>query len=102
MVLKIILIYAGNSCLKSGNVPPYMSPVQGGSLLSIMKAAVLPPALAPFPILDGADVVEPPLPPAIKPSITAPPTSQPSAGHLAAVFALSWAIAMLTVSLLLL
>ncbi|KAI0488846.1 hypothetical protein KFK09_028685 [Dendrobium nobile] len=53
--------YRKNSCLKLGdNQPNYAKPVKGGQLLGLV--ATLPPALAPMPILDSADVTEPPLP----------------------------------------
>lgn len=53
--------YRGNSCLKLGDKQPnYMKPIPGGQLLQYLAA--LPPALAPLPILDSADVIEPPLP----------------------------------------
>ncbi|KAL0904745.1 hypothetical protein M5K25_026891 [Dendrobium thyrsiflorum] len=53
--------YRRNSCLKLGdNQPNYAKPVKGGQLLELV--ATLPPALAPMPILDSADVTEPPLP----------------------------------------
>lgn len=71
--------YRRNSCLKLGDkAPNYMIPVQGGSLLSLVQPFALPPALAPLPVLDASDVVEPPLPSAsTKPSV--PPAVQPSA-----------------------
>ncbi|PKA62401.1 putative glycerophosphoryl diester phosphodiesterase 1 [Apostasia shenzhenica] len=53
--------YRRNSCLKLGDKQPnYMKPVAGGELL--VAAASFPPALAPMPVLDASDVVEPPLP----------------------------------------
>ncbi|XP_020579370.1 glycerophosphodiester phosphodiesterase GDPDL3-like [Phalaenopsis equestris] len=53
--------YRRNSCLKLGDKKPnYMQPVSGGQLLQYVVA--LPPALSPMPILDSADVIEPPLP----------------------------------------
>lgn len=64
------------------NTPTYMLPVQVGpqGLIGLIKdPRAQPPALAPMPVLDAADVVEPPLPSAaVKPpaSVT-PPTSTP-------------------------
>ncbi|KAH6835650.1 SHV3-like 1 [Perilla frutescens var. hirtella] len=52
-----------NRCLGYKTVPPYMSPVQPGGLLSIMAKQDLPPAEAPNPILTDESVIEPPLPP---------------------------------------
>jgi len=98
--------HAGNTCLKLGDkMPNYFIPVQVGGLLMAMQPTVLPPALAPLPVLDASDVVEPPLPPAsLKPTVASPPGTQPSAGpprRLAAAFLLSVAIAMLSGPLLL-
>lgn len=53
--------YMRNSCLKlHGRQPNYMRPVAGGQLLGVLAA--IPPALAPMPVLDAADIIEPPLP----------------------------------------
>ncbi|CAN4103962.1 unnamed protein product [Withania somnifera] len=62
--------YRRNRCSTLTNVPPYMTPVQPGNLLSLMAAQFLPPAEAPNPVLTESDVTEPPLPPVakIKPS----------------------------------
>ncbi|KAH0448462.1 hypothetical protein IEQ34_022262 [Dendrobium chrysotoxum] len=75
--------YRRNSCLKLGdNQPNYAMPVKGGQLLELV--ATLPPALAPMPILDSADVIEPPLPAvSARPSSTggiALPPAAPSGG----------------------
>ncbi|KAJ6819806.1 glycerophosphodiester phosphodiesterase GDPDL3-like [Iris pallida] len=73
-----------NSCLKLGdNTPNYMLPVEGGFLLNnIVDPSVQPPALAPLPVLDASDVLEPPLPSVSTkppPSNSVPPAVQPSA-----------------------
>ncbi|KAB1224992.1 putative glycerophosphoryl diester phosphodiesterase 1 [Morella rubra] len=48
--------YKRNRCLGLGNkTPPYMQPVQPGSLIQIMSEAYLPPAAAPSPILTVGD-----------------------------------------------
>lgn len=58
-----------------------MKPIAGGQLMQFVAA--LPPALAPMPILDSGDVIEPPLPAvSAKPSTTggiALPPAAPSA-----------------------
>ncbi|XP_039118492.1 glycerophosphodiester phosphodiesterase GDPDL3-like [Dioscorea cayenensis subsp. rotundata] len=76
-------LYRRNACQNMGNnTPTYMLPVQVGpqGLIGLIKdPRAQPPALAPMPVLDAADVVEPPLPSAaVKPpaSVT-PPTSTP-------------------------
>ncbi|XP_047340800.1 glycerophosphodiester phosphodiesterase GDPDL4-like [Impatiens glandulifera] len=53
--------YRKNRCLKRKPTPPYMSPVQPGSLLGLLTQ--LPPAEAPFPGLTESDVAEPAFPP---------------------------------------
>ncbi|KAJ0987037.1 hypothetical protein J5N97_005393 [Dioscorea zingiberensis] len=80
-------LYRRNGCANLGNnTPIYMEPVQVG-LIGLINPKVEPPALAPLPVLDLADVVEPPLPPvAVKPptpggSTTPPPSSTPSGGN---------------------
>lgn len=56
-------VNAGNKCLGLGSkTPAYMSPVQPGGLLPLISIPMLPPAQAPYPVLDEADVAEPPLP----------------------------------------
>ncbi|XP_042445189.1 glycerophosphodiester phosphodiesterase GDPDL4-like [Zingiber officinale] len=77
--------YKRNSCRNMGtNAPSFMSPVQGGALLQLVAPQGMPPALAPMPVLNDSDVVEPPLPPvsprhAPAPSaVTASPPTQPS------------------------
>ncbi|XP_008782908.2 glycerophosphodiester phosphodiesterase GDPDL3-like [Phoenix dactylifera] len=77
--------YKRNACSKLGDkAPNYMLPVQVGGLLGLMTPEALPPALAPMPVLEASDVVEPPLMPASgRPSAGAgenagAPASQPS------------------------
>lgn len=81
--------YKSNSCTKLGeDAPAYMMPVQIGGLMQLIATPDQPPALAPFPLLEPSDVVEPALPPASKPAVPAPPaggsppppTPQPSSG----------------------
>ncbi|KAK6934523.1 Glycerophosphodiester phosphodiesterase domain [Dillenia turbinata] len=84
--------YRRNKCLGLGNkTPPYMSPVQPGSLMQVIPAQSLPPAEAPFPVLTEAEVNEAPLPAveaetpapnAVNTSTSPPPTKngQPKIG----------------------
>ncbi|KAL5737515.1 hypothetical protein ACOSP7_030276 [Xanthoceras sorbifolium] len=73
--------YRKNRCLNQGKseTPPYMSPVQPGSLMQLITTEYLPPAEAPKPILTESDVVEPPLPSVIK-NIPSSPGGGSSAG----------------------
>lgn len=77
--------YRKNSCLNlKDDAPLYMSPVQVGGLLSAVPPTAVP-ALSPYPVLDPADVVEPPLPSGIiKPVNVTPPAAQPSDSVLSA------------------
>lgn len=66
--------YKKNLCLALGNnTPSYMSPVQPGSLYTLIDAAQLPPAEAPNPLLTESEVVEAPLPPVV--ALAPPPLS---------------------------
>ncbi|ONK79062.1 uncharacterized protein A4U43_C01F2510 [Asparagus officinalis] len=104
--------YKRNTCLKLGNkMPNYMKPVSVGTLLGAVDPTARPPAVAPMPVLDDADVAEPPLPPApLKPKVPSPPARsspepQPSAGsqlYSASSLLKSLAKVMLSVSFLLL
>ncbi|XP_010913956.1 glycerophosphodiester phosphodiesterase GDPDL4 [Elaeis guineensis] len=99
-------VYKRNACSKLGDkAPTYMLPVQVGDLLGLMAPEALPPALAPMPVLEVSDVVEPPLPPASqKPGgggNAGPPASQPSGGPPRSVVASAISLAMLCGSLLL-
>ncbi|KAG5597932.1 hypothetical protein H5410_039164 [Solanum commersonii] len=58
--------YRRNRCLAYKDLPPYMSPVQPGSLLGLMTLQSMPPVEPPSPVLDVSDVTEPPLPPVAK------------------------------------
>lgn len=85
----MLCLCAGNACSKLGDkAPNYMLPVQAGGLLQLMSPSVLPPALAPMPVLEVSDVVEPPLTPASRRRSNSgeenagPPASQPSGGGL--------------------
>ncbi|KAL7130874.1 hypothetical protein ABFS83_13G161400 [Erythranthe nasuta] len=55
-----------NRCLGYKNRPPYMTPVPPGGLIGLMAPDSLPPTEAPYPVLTGDDVAEPPLPPVIE------------------------------------
>ncbi|XP_045831810.1 glycerophosphodiester phosphodiesterase GDPDL1-like [Trifolium pratense] len=68
--------YSRNKCLLGNKAPPYMQPVQAGSLLGTVNNQSLPPALAPLPPLTKAEVVESPLPSVDKLA----PASSPAAG----------------------
>ncbi|XP_076958080.1 glycerophosphodiester phosphodiesterase GDPDL3-like [Bidens hawaiensis] len=75
--------YRRNKCLGLSfeNTPSYMTPAQGGQLLTLMTPQFMPPAEAPNPILDEAGVAQGPIPPAVKPSPPAaatPPRASPS------------------------
>ncbi|XP_022733433.1 glycerophosphodiester phosphodiesterase GDPDL3-like [Durio zibethinus] len=68
--------YQRNRCLNRGDkTPGYMSPVEPGSLWKLITIDYLPPAEAPNPYLNEADVSEPPLPPV---ATKTTPTSSPS------------------------
>ncbi|KAK1440228.1 hypothetical protein QVD17_06053 [Tagetes erecta] len=66
--------YRRNRCLglPATQTPPYMLPAGPGQLFSLMTPQLMPPAEAPNPILEDADVAQVPIPPAVKPS---PPSS---------------------------
>lgn len=68
--------YSRNKCLNLGNnTPPYMQPVEAGSLFGVISNTLLPPAVAPLPPLTKDEVVEPPLPPVAKIAPAASPAS---------------------------
>ncbi|KAK1355604.1 Glycerophosphodiester phosphodiesterase [Heracleum sosnowskyi] len=102
--------YRRNRCLTLGkDTPSYMTPVGPGSLLTVSDTQ--PPALAPSPILEVADVTEPPFPSvAAKPDTdngtgdgaSAPPPKQPSgqAKLVAGIFLSNIAIILATVLLI--
>lgn len=94
--------YKSNSCTKLGdNAPNYMQPVQVGGLLGQIAPTAQPPALAPLPVLEPSDVIEPALPPATKPSAPTPPApgSPPSSGPRRAAPALISSLLVLVASL---
>ena len=68
---------AGNSCLKEKNTPMYMSPVQPDQLLQLINPTAMPPAQAPNPLLEVADVSESPLPAVVQNSSTTIPAETP-------------------------
>lgn len=61
-----------------------MLPAGPGQLFSLMTPQLIPPAEAPNPVLEDADVAQVPIPPAVKPSppssngTSPPPQSSPS------------------------
>uniref|UniRef100_A0A0D3E964 glycerophosphodiester phosphodiesterase n=1 Tax=Brassica oleracea var. oleracea TaxID=109376 RepID=A0A0D3E964_BRAOL len=64
--------YRRNRCLGTQEtLPPYMAPVEPGSLLQAVNA--IPPAQAPNPVFTDDDVTEPPLPPVAAKSPTSTP-----------------------------
>ncbi|KAG6504471.1 hypothetical protein ZIOFF_036804 [Zingiber officinale] len=74
--------YKRNTCRNLSETPNYMLPIQGGLLVSLMYPGVMPPAMAPMPVLSNSNVTEPPLP---TPTTVAPsqhggmaPSLQPS------------------------
>ncbi|XP_017436989.1 glycerophosphodiester phosphodiesterase GDPDL3-like [Vigna angularis] len=65
--------YRRNKCLNLGDKTPlYMEPVAVGGLLQGMDKSLLPPAMAPAPLLTEDEVTEPPLPPLSKISPSSP------------------------------
>ena len=74
-----VFVNAENRCLKGKDSPVYMTPVEPGSLMQVITRNYLPPALAPYPLLEESDVVQPPLP-EVTPS---PPASSTSGGSAA-------------------
>ncbi|KAK2969830.1 hypothetical protein RJ640_000647 [Escallonia rubra] len=70
--------YRRNRCLRLGDkTPPYMNPVEPGSLLQYIYPQ--PPAEAPNPVLTDSDVIEPPLPSVVKPSTNGTGNNGPAA-----------------------
>ncbi|XP_057529346.1 glycerophosphodiester phosphodiesterase GDPDL3-like [Amaranthus tricolor] len=69
--------YKRNSCLKEKNTPMYMSPVQPDQLLQLINPTAMPPAQAPNPLLEVADVSESPLPAVVQNSSTTIPAETP-------------------------
>ncbi|KAF8687844.1 hypothetical protein HU200_042786 [Digitaria exilis] len=55
---------SGSPCKRlSKNLSYTILPAQPGSLLNLTEPGALPPAAGPAPVLEAADVVDPPLPP---------------------------------------
>ncbi|XP_074318186.1 glycerophosphodiester phosphodiesterase GDPDL3-like [Silene latifolia] len=79
--------YKKNRCLTMDPAPIYMSPVRPGELIGLIDPAVLPPAQAPSPLLNEADISESPLPAVVKDDSSSPtatpeaPKSSPSGQH---------------------
>ncbi|KNA20671.1 hypothetical protein SOVF_050330 [Spinacia oleracea] len=67
--------YKKNLCLKMKNTPAYMSPVQAGQLTQLITPGFLPPAEAPNPLLNVADLQESPLPAPVE-NTSAPATAE--------------------------
>lgn len=65
--------YKRNRCLGYKEIPPYMMPVEPGSLFQVMVPALFPPAQPPNPVLTEEDVIEPPLPPV---AVRSPPSNR--------------------------
>ncbi|XP_010511612.1 PREDICTED: glycerophosphodiester phosphodiesterase GDPDL1-like [Camelina sativa] len=77
--------YKRNRCLGRKEIPPYMSPIQAGTLLkNLVTPLSLPPAEAPKLIITDADLIEPPLPPvtAKAPSSTPSKNAQAPSGQI--------------------
>lgn len=70
----------GNPCSDVNNPQNVLpiGPIEVGSLAKQIDPVALPPALPPTPVLENADVVDPPLPPVSKGKDSAP-ASAPSA-----------------------
>ncbi|KAJ4845616.1 hypothetical protein Tsubulata_005752 [Turnera subulata] len=66
--------YLRNPCSDVTRLTAIM-PIEAGALISSMPPELQPPASAPSPALDVADIVDPPLPAVIKPPPAAPPTA---------------------------
>ncbi|KAM0942972.1 putative glycerophosphodiester phosphodiesterase [Dioscorea sansibarensis] len=71
--------YRRNTCAKSRGFPKYMESLEVGTLWSLIIPTALPPAIAPSPVLDAADVLESPLPSAsVTTGAKAGPSTSPS------------------------
>lgn len=97
----------GNTCAKSGGFPNYMEALGVGTLWPLIPPVVLPPAVAPFPVLDAADVLESPLPsvkgaktgPSTSPSPPTAPAPSSSNVHLNSVALISLSVIMMKLTL---
>ncbi|CAD5173509.1 unnamed protein product [Musa acuminata subsp. malaccensis] len=69
----------------NANLPYSILPAEPGTLLSLASPDAAPPAEAPAPVLEVADVVDPPLPPVAdlveKAPVTSPTTQHPPSGQ---------------------
>ncbi|RWV88039.1 hypothetical protein BHE74_00045436 [Ensete ventricosum] len=85
----------------NANLPYSILPAEPGTLLSLASPDAGSPAEAPAPVLEVADVVDPPLPPVIdlveKAPVTSPTTQHPPSGQPAN--AVNAALCLLTVML---
>ncbi|XP_039131359.1 glycerophosphodiester phosphodiesterase GDPDL4-like isoform X2 [Dioscorea cayenensis subsp. rotundata] len=99
--------YRRNTCAKSGGFPNYMEALGVGTLWTLIPPVVLPPAVAPFPVLDAADVLESPLPsvkgaktgPSTSPSPPTAPAPSSSNVHLNSVALISLSVIMMKLTL---
>ncbi|KAK9689419.1 hypothetical protein RND81_09G058400 [Saponaria officinalis] len=79
--------YKRNRCLTMKTTPVYMNPIRPGELFQLMSPGLIPPAEAPSPLLNEADISESPLPAVVKndsavPTSTAEaPKGSPSGQH---------------------
>lgn len=62
----------------NANLPYTTIPSTPGQLLEAASPGTLPPVEAPAPILDPADVVDPPLPPVVAVADQSPPAPAPA------------------------
>ncbi|XP_074320185.1 glycerophosphodiester phosphodiesterase GDPDL3-like [Silene latifolia] len=67
--------YRKNLCLKMKTTPMYMSPVQPAQLINLVAPDQMPPAEAPNPLLNDADISESPLPAVAAKNDSSAPTS---------------------------
>lgn len=76
-------LVAGSPCFYSDADLPYtILAAQPGSLLQLAPPDALPPAQPPAPVLQPADVDDPPLPPVVKNSNNDPAHPSPPASSL--------------------
>lgn len=67
-------IFAGSPCSDPNHVPTIL-PADPGELKGTVTPQLLPPAEAPLPALEVANVVDPPLPAVANVNKTSPPTA---------------------------
>ncbi|GAV79984.1 GDPD domain-containing protein [Cephalotus follicularis] len=83
------------------NLPYFILPAEPGQLLNLVPAEVMPPAAAPSPALDVADVVDPPLPAlANKSDTTNPADVAPPPRSSGMVFVANVGMSLLTIMVL--